>query len=89
MENIDQIAKISCNPAIGGLTKGNSVREIDDLGGEMAINTDAIAIQFRLLTRSKGAAVQEPVSNTIKIYILCERNRFSHRHRTIYQSSKR
>ncbi|MDR1890651.1 MAG: tRNA uridine-5-carboxymethylaminomethyl(34) synthesis enzyme MnmG [Puniceicoccales bacterium] len=56
--NIDTIAKMSCNPAIGGLAKGNIVREIDALGGEMAINTDATAIQFRLLNRSKGAAVQ-------------------------------
>jgi len=58
--NIDTIAQMSCNPAIGGQAKGQMVREIDALGGEMAINTDVTAIQFRLLNHSKGAAVQSP-----------------------------
>ena len=58
--NIDSIAQMSCNPAIGGQAKGQMVREIDALGGEMAINTDVTAIQFRLLNESKGAAVQSP-----------------------------
>lgn len=58
--NIDTIAQMSCNPAIGGQAKGQIVREIDALGGEMAINTDVTAIQFRLLNESKGAAVQSP-----------------------------
>ena len=58
--NIDTIAQMSCNPAIGGQAKGNIVREIDALGGEMAINTDTTAIQFRLLNASKGPAVQSP-----------------------------
>ncbi len=58
--NIDTIAQMSCNPAIGGQAKGQMVREIDALGGEMAINTDVTAIQFRLLNESKGAAVQSP-----------------------------
>lgn len=58
--NVDTIAQMSCNPAIGGLAKGQIVREIDALGGEMAINTDTTAIQFRLLNASKGPAVQAP-----------------------------
>lgn len=58
--NIDTIAQMSCNPAIGGQAKGQIVREIDALGGEMAINADVTGIQFRLLNESKGAAVQAP-----------------------------
>ena len=58
--NIDTIAQMSCNPAIGGQAKGQMVREIDALGGEMAINTDVTAIQFRLLNESKGPAVRSP-----------------------------
>jgi tRNA uridine 5-carboxymethylaminomethyl modification enzyme len=58
--NLDTIAQMSCNPAIGGQAKGQIVREIDALGGEMAINADQTAIQFRLLNASKGPAVQSP-----------------------------
>lgn len=58
--NIDTIAQMSCNPAIGGQAKGQIVREIDALGGEMAINTDVTGIQFRLLNHTKGLAVQSP-----------------------------
>lgn len=58
--NLDTIAQMSCNPAIGGQAKGQMVREIDALGGEMAINTDVTGIQFRLLNESKGQAVQSP-----------------------------
>jgi len=64
--NIDTIAQMSCNPAIGGQAKGQMVREIDALGGEMAINTDVTGIQFRLLNESKGAAVQSPGRSAIK-----------------------
>lgn len=59
-ENLNTIAQMSCNPAIGGQAKGQIVREIDALGGEMALNTDQTAIQFRLLNASKGPAVQSP-----------------------------
>ena len=58
--NVDTCAQMSCNPAIGGQAKGNIVREIDALGGEMAVTTDVTAIQFRLLNASKGPAVQAP-----------------------------
>ena len=58
--NLDTVAQMSCNPAIGGQAKGQIVREIDALGGEMAINTDVTGIQFRLLNESKGPAVQSP-----------------------------
>ena len=51
---------MSCNPAIGGQAKGQIVREIDALGGEMALNTDFSAIQYKLLNTSKGPAVQAP-----------------------------
>jgi tRNA uridine 5-carboxymethylaminomethyl modification enzyme len=59
-QNPDRIGALSCNPAIGGLSKGNIVREIDALGGEMAKLTDAAMIQYRVLNRSRGPAVQAP-----------------------------
>jgi tRNA uridine 5-carboxymethylaminomethyl modification enzyme len=70
--NIDTIAQMSCNPAIGGQAKGQIVREIDALGGEMAINTDVTGIQFRLLNESKGPAVRSPRAQ-------CDKNAYQFR----------
>jgi tRNA uridine 5-carboxymethylaminomethyl modification enzyme len=58
--NMNNIAQMSCNPAVGGIAKGQIVREIDALGGQMGIVSDRTAIQFRMLNRSKGPAMWSP-----------------------------
>jgi len=65
-QNPDTIGKMSCNPAIGGLAKGNLVREIDALGGQMGILADQTAIQMRMLNQSRGQAVQAPRAQSDK-----------------------
>ena len=59
-QSVDAIGRLSCNPAVGGLAKGNIVREVDALGGQMGLLIDATMIQFRILNRRRGPAVQAP-----------------------------
>lgn len=65
--NMDHIAQMSCNPAVGGIAKGQVVREIDAMGGAQGIITDAASIQFRLLNQTKGPAVWSPRSQCDKV----------------------
>lgn len=65
-QNLDTVGQMSCNPAVGGLAKGHMVREIDALGGFMGLNTDATAIQCRMLNANKGASVRAPRSQCDK-----------------------
>lgn len=78
--DLDKVAQMSCNPAIGGIAKGQIVREIDALGGMTAIVTDRTAIQFRLLNKSKGQAMWSPRAQS-------DRNRYSAMWRTILENT--
>lgn len=78
--DMNKIAQMSCNPAVGGIAKGQIVREIDALGGQMGKVTDATAIQFRMLNRSKGPAVWSPRAQ-------CDRGKFIWEWRTILDNT--
>ena len=78
--DMNKIAQMSCNPAVGGIAKGQIVREIDALGGQMGLVTDATAIQFRMLNRSKGPAMWSPRAQ-------CDRAKFIWKWREILENT--
>ena len=78
--DMNKIAQMSCNPAVGGIAKGQIVREIDAFGGQMGIVTDLTAIQFRMLNRSKGPAMWSPRAQS-------DRARFIHQWRSIIENT--
>ena len=79
--NLQTIAQMSCNPAVGGLAKGQLVKEIDALGGEMAKITDRSTLQFRMLNRSKGPAVWSPRAQ-------CDRNLYAREMRKVLEAQQ-
>ena len=79
--DMNKIAQMSCNPAVGGIAKGQIVREIDALGGQMGIVTDRASIQFRMLNRSKGPAMWSPRAQ-------CDREKFIWTWRSVLDNTK-
>ena len=79
--DMNKIAQMSCNPAVGGIAKGQIVREIDALGGQMGLVTDATTIQFRMLNRSKGPAVWSPRAQ-------CDRGKFIWQWRSVLDETE-
>src|SRR5580765_8293981 len=77
--NVDLIAQMSCNPAVGGIAKGHLVREVDALGGIMGEVTDAVGIQFRLLNTSRGPAVWSP-------HAQCDKQQYRQKMREVLES---
>src|SRR6516225_205935 len=80
-QNLDTVGQMSCNPAIGGLAKGQIVREIDALGGAMGLNADATGIQFRMLNRSKGLSVRAP-------RVQCDKKAYQFRMKSILEQAQ-
>ena len=80
-QNLETIARMSCNPAMGGVAKGQIIREIDALGGMSGIITDASSIQFRMLNKSKGPAMWSPRAQ-------CDRKLFEKEWRLSLESNK-
>lgn len=80
--DMNKIAQMSCNPAVGGIAKGQIVREIDALGGQMGLVTDQTAIQFRMLNRSKGPAMWSPRAQ-------CDRGKFIWAWREILENQEK
>jgi tRNA uridine 5-carboxymethylaminomethyl modification enzyme len=78
--DMHSIAQMSCNPAVGGIAKGQIVREIDAMGGQMGIVTDLTAIQYRMLNKSKGPAMWSPRSQS-------DRQRFSEKWRSLLENT--
>ena len=79
--DMEKIAQMSCNPAVGGIAKGQIVREVDALGGMMGVITDQNAIQFRMLNRSKGPAMWSPRAQ-------CDRNKYSQTWREVLENTE-
>src|SRR5271155_2607623 len=79
--NVDLIAQMSCNPAIGGIAKGHLVREVDALGGIMGEVADAVGIQFRLLNTSRGPAVWSPRAQ-------CDKQQYRVKMRQVLESQR-